>query len=134
MNSKKEKYFEIIIDEILSNKDYGWRDFDAQTGGHKWGKVSRHIEDVAKLYGIDSREDVKQLKNLFISKTLNLPKPNQRIRLIHIDDPYTQLSPGSEGTVKGYTNDPYGFLMDVKWDNKSNLSLIIDEDKWEVLS
>ena len=134
MNSKKEKYFEIIIDEILSNKDYGWRDFDAQTGGHKWGKVSRHIEDAAKLYGIDSREDIKQLKDLFISKILNLPKPNQRIRLTHIDDPYTQLSPGSEGTVKGYTNDPYGFLMDVKWDNKSNLSLIIDEDKWEVLS
>ena len=133
-NTKKEKYFEIIISEILSDKSYSWRDFDAQTGGHKWGKINSGIEDVAKLYGIDSREDIKQLKNLFISEVLNLPKPNQRIRLIHMDDPYTNLVKGSEGTVKGYTNDPYGFVMDVKWDNKSGLSLIVGEDKWEVLS
>ena len=133
MNSKKEKYFEIIIDGILSDKDYDWRDFDSKTA-RRWGEVSRHIEDVAAVYGIQSQVDMKYLKDLFISKTLNLPKPNQRIRLTHIDDPYTRLSPGSEGTVTGYSNDPYGFLMDVKWDNNSNLSLIIDEDKWEVLS
>ena len=134
MNSKKEKYFEIIIDGILSDKDYDWRDFDAKTGGHKWGKVSRHIEDVAAVYGIQSQVDTRYLKDLFISKTLNLPKPNQRIRLTHIDDPYTNLVKGSEGTVTGYFNDPYGFVMDVKWDNGSSLSLVIGEDKWEVLS
>ena len=49
MNSKKEKYFEIIIKQVLSDKNYGWRDFDFQTGGHRWGKINSGIENVAKL-------------------------------------------------------------------------------------
>jgi hypothetical protein len=134
MNSKKEKYFDIILKQVLSDKNYGWRDFDFQTGGHRWGKINSSIEDVAKLYGIDSIEDIKQLKDLFISEVLNLPKPKQRIRLIHMDDPYSNLVKGSEGTVLGYSNDAYGFLMNVKWDNGSSLNLIVGEDKWEVLS
>lgn len=134
MNSKKEKYFEIILKQVLSDKNYGWRDFDFQTGGHRWGKINSGIENVAKLYGIDSIEDIKQLKDLFISEVLNLPKPKQRISLIHMDDPYSNLVKGSEGTVLGYTNDAYGFLMNVKWDNGSSLALIVGEDKWEVLS
>ena len=134
MNSKKEKYFEIILKQVLSDENYGWRDFDFQTGGHRWGKINSGIERVAKLYGIDSREDIKQLKDLFISEVLNLPKPKQRISLTHMDDPYTNLVKGSEGTVLGYSNDAYGFLMNVKWDNGSSLALIVGEDKWEVLS
>ncbi len=134
MNSKKEKYFEIILKQVLSDKNYGWRDFDFQTGGHRWGKINSGIENVAKLYGINSIEDIKQLKDFFISEVLNLPKPEQRIRLIHMDDPYSNLVKGSEGTVLGYSNDAYGFLMNVKWGNGSNLNLIVGEDKWEVLS
>ncbi len=79
MNSKKEKYFEIILKQVLSDKNYGWRDFDFQTGGHRWGKINSGIENVAKLYGIDSREMLNNLKIYLFLKYLIYPNQNKEL-------------------------------------------------------
>ncbi len=55
----------------------------------------------------------------------------KRVRLIHCNDPYTKLKPGTEGTVAFV--DDMGTLF-VDWDNGSNLGLCRDDgDRWQVL-
>lgn len=53
----------------------------------------------------------------------------RRIELVFTDDPYTDLRPGDRGTVIG----SYGGLMDVQWDNGSNLGLLVGIDRWKVI-
>lgn len=54
----------------------------------------------------------------------------ERVKLIRMEDPYTDLKKGDMGTIVG--KNPFGDLM-VKWDNGSNLSLIPNIDEYEVL-
>lgn len=62
----------------------------------------------------------------------------KRVELVFTDDKYTKLRPGSKGTVYGrYTvKDHKGRMLqdvlDVKWDNGSNLSLIIGKDAYKI--
>ncbi len=54
-----------------------------------------------------------------------------RIRLVHTDDPYTELTNGSLGTLVGEYTDPWGSrTIRVKWDNGSSMSLIDGHDTW----
>lgn len=53
-----------------------------------------------------------------------------RIELIHMDDPWTNLKPGSRGTVYGV--DDAGQIM-MKWDGGSTLSLIPGEDEFKIV-
>jgi len=53
-----------------------------------------------------------------------------RIKLIHMDDPYTSLKPGDTGTINGI--DDLGTLQ-MEWDNGPTLGLIPGEDKFEKL-
>jgi hypothetical protein len=50
--------------------------------------------------------------------------PGDRVQLIHTTDPYTDLVPGTKGTVS--LVDALGTIH-VKWDNGSNLGMI-EED------
>lgn len=54
----------------------------------------------------------------------------KRIKLIRMEDPYTNLSYGDEGTID-YTDD-IGQIH-VNWDNGSKLSVIPDIDEYEIL-
>lgn len=57
-----------------------------------------------------------------------------RIRLLQTSDPHTDLKSGDLGTVIREHDDPtWGTVVDVKWDNGSNLSLIWGHDSWKVL-
>jgi hypothetical protein len=51
-----------------------------------------------------------------------------RIELVYTEDPYTELLPGDQGTVRGV--DDIGNIL-IQWDNGSTLSMIpgIDEIK-----
>lgn len=52
-----------------------------------------------------------------------------RVRLIHCDDPYTRLRPGTEGTVV-HVDD--GGTVHVRWDTGSTLGLVAEAgDQWE---
>jgi hypothetical protein len=53
-----------------------------------------------------------------------------RVKLIRMEDPYTDLKSGDEGTIEG--KDGLGHLL-VKWDNGSSLSLIPGIDEFEIL-
>ncbi len=53
----------------------------------------------------------------------------KRVRLIRMEDPYTDLREGDEGTVLGI--DGLDHIL-VKWDNGSNLHLIPDLDEYEI--
>lgn len=53
-----------------------------------------------------------------------------RIRLIHMDDPYTSLKPGDEGTITGV--DDLGTLQMI-WDTGSTLGLIPGVDNFEII-
>lgn len=53
----------------------------------------------------------------------------QRVELVHTDDPYTKLRPGSRGTVTRYEEDGYGGdeRLSVQWDSGSTLTLLLNE-------
>lgn len=51
--------------------------------------------------------------------------PGTRIRLIEMNDPYSPVSPGTEGTVN-FIDDQCQLHMD--WDNGRTLALIPGED------
>lgn len=55
---------------------------------------------------------------------------NKRVRLIRMEDPYTDLKEGDEGVIRG--QDDLGNIL-VKWDNGSTLSLVPDIDEYEIL-
>ena len=50
-----------------------------------------------------------------------------RVTLVSMEDPYTTLKPGDQGTVQGV--DDAGQIM-MRWDNGSSLSLIPGEDSF----
>lgn len=61
----------------------------------------------------------------------------RRVKLVSVDDPYTDLKPGTEGTVNFVqimdAFDPPSTVLFVRWDTGSNLSLIEGIDRWELL-
>ena len=54
----------------------------------------------------------------------------KRVKLIRMEDPYTKLVDGDEGTIVG--EDDAGHIL-VRWDRGSSLSLIPDVDEYEIL-
>ena len=54
----------------------------------------------------------------------------KRVRLIRMEDPYTTLKEGDEGTINRVN--PLGDL-EVEWDNGSKLNLITSVDEFELL-
>ena len=54
----------------------------------------------------------------------------KRVRLIRMEDPYTKLKEGDEGTINRVN--PLGDL-EVEWDNGSRLNLITSVDEFELL-
>lgn len=69
------------------------------------------------MYGI-SRSKVESLRKQYPNGT--------RVRLIEMNDPYTRMVPGMQGTVFGV--DDMGQIM-VRWDNGSMLSVIPGVDR-----
>lgn len=68
---------------------------------------------------------------------LGLPMKGDRIELVHCDDPYTQLAPGSRGTVTS-VSEPLSFFnnevqIHVKWDDGSTLSLLRGVDGYRIV-
>jgi hypothetical protein len=55
---------------------------------------------------------------------------DKRVRIIRMEDPYTNLKSGDEGTISG--EDGFGHIL-VKWDNGSTLHLIPEIDEFEIL-
>jgi hypothetical protein len=54
-------------------------------------------------------------------------KAGDRVVLVHTDDEYTRLRPGSKGTLVGVKPDPFKAgetVYDIEWDEGSNLSLL----------
>ena len=62
-------------------------------------------------------EILKKLKTDFI--------PGMRVLLIRMNDPYTEISPGTKGTVTGV--DDMGTIH-VNWDSGSSLGVAFGED------
>lgn len=81
-----------------------------QLGGAATGKERR----------FPSRTEVEELRLMYPVGT--------RIRLIHMDDPYTHLRPGDMGTVQ-YVDDAGQIHM--SWDYRSSLALIPSVDQFE---
>jgi len=68
------------------------------------------------------------------------PSVHDRVKLIHVDDEYSGLTPGICGTVSGIyaaneicksVNRPESIIW-VKWDNGTELGLIEGVDKYEL--
>ena len=53
-----------------------------------------------------------------------------RIRLLHMDDPYSPVPDGTTGTVTFV--DDMGTLH-MKWDNGRSLGICLDEDSFEII-
>ncbi|KAB1989833.1 DUF4314 domain-containing protein [Streptomyces triticiradicis] len=52
-------------------------------------------------------------------------KKGDRVALVHTTDPYTDLTPGDEGTVCRY--DANLSQLSVNWDSGSKLSMLLDD-------
>lgn len=59
------------------------------------------------------------------------PQAGMRVKLISMDDPYTSLKEGAEGTIDHV--DGMGQIH-VNWDNGSRLALIPEEDQFTILN
>jgi len=59
------------------------------------------------------------------------PQSGMRVKLIFMDDPYTSLKEGTEGTID-YIDDMG--QIHVNWDNGSRLALIPEEDQFTILN
>lgn len=70
---------------------------------------------------IMSKEQARRIRAAYPAGT--------RIVLIDMDDPYTKLRPGDEGTVMGV--DDAGQIM-MQWDSGSRLSLIPGVDQFRM--
>jgi hypothetical protein len=57
-------------------------------------------------------------------------KPGTRVRLVRMNDPYTKLKPGDEGTV--CLVDDIGTIF-VDWDCGSTLGVVFGEDACELV-
>jgi len=57
-----------------------------------------------------------------------------RIELVHTDDPYTELRPGDQGTVRSCREELGMFKVNVDWDSGSTLALLEGVDSWQVIS
>jgi len=65
-----------------------------------------------------SRETVRQVREAYPSGC--------RVELVSMDDPYTKLQPGDQGTVKFVDDCATVF---VAWDSGSHLGAVYGEDK-----
>lgn len=50
-------------------------------------------------------------------------QPGDRVALVHTNDPYTRLRPGATGRVVRVRSTE----VDVRWDDGSRLSMLLDE-------
>ena len=66
-----------------------------------------------------------------MSKEMNPEvKIGDRIVCIHMDGDSQSVPIGTEGTVDGFSETPFGKNIQVKWDNGSSLDLLEDVDAW----
>lgn len=63
-----------------------------------------------------------------------MAKKGDRVRLLSCTDTATPLQPGDEGTVVRERTDPWGLVLDVKWDSGSTLSLLEGQDQWVIFN
>lgn len=66
------------------------------------------------------------LKDYQLDALKNTYPKGTRVKLIHMDDPYTHISPGTLGTVTCI--DSLGTVF-VNWDNGSSLGVVYGIDK-----
>jgi hypothetical protein len=57
----------------------------------------------------------------------------RRVRLVSVQDQYTHLLPGDEGTITRVGSDPWGVIYHITWDSGSQLSLCADQDRFLIL-
>lgn len=69
-----------------------------------------------------SERELERLKKVYPAGT--------RVELVHMDDPYTKLTPGLKGTVK--VIDDMGTIF-VAWDNGSGLGVAYGVDSIRII-
>lgn len=130
MSSKKEQLKNRILNDLLDRFPINPKRV-RQSHDDNYHKV---FDVLITEYGINDSKTLGNFYNLYLSKSLNLPLLGSKIELLFTDDPYTKLKPGDTGVVTKYNKTPWGFQLDVNWDNGSSLQLIPNIDKWKVLS
>jgi hypothetical protein len=51
-------------------------------------------------------------------------RPGDRVALVHTGDPYTRLQPGDEGTVVLVRYDGDDWVISIRWDSGSRMSVL----------
>jgi hypothetical protein len=64
---------------------------------------------------------------------MTIPAPGDRVRLVFTTDPHTRLKAGDKGTVSVVHRVGATWQIHVRWDSGSTLSLVSDEDMWEIV-
>lgn len=62
-----------------------------------------------------------------INKTYRDIDQGDRVELVACGDPYTGLTPGSQGVFRGALATPFGPQLWVEWDNGSSLMLVPED-------
>ena len=74
------------------------------------------------MRGFLSQKQVEKIKEQYPVGT--------RVELIHMDDPYGPIEPGTQGTIESV--DDAG-TMHMRWDNGRTLGIVPGEDKFKVI-
>ena len=136
----------LVIDQFIDNvhvDNHGDIRLDTEFSEHWFSLASenehREVVDLVKGY-LDqikddydlSREQYTLIKDILVYDKLFMkgqsPRPGGRVELISMEDPYTNLKPGDQGTVTSY--DGMGQIH-VNWDTGSTLALIPGEDEFK---
>lgn len=142
--SKKSKLIELIIKSTV--REFSGEDIPTTYKHPKpyysysdlmtWIGVSGR-DYITNTFGLTAKNDynlITYIEDSFYSIVTGLPQVGSRIRLIKMDDQWTKLKEGDEGTVLGYNPSPWGDLLMMKWDSGSGLDIDPNEDEYEVLS
>ena len=60
---------------------------------------------------------------------MGYPRPGDRIEAVEVNDEYTDIPPGTLGTVNSVDD---ALTVHVDWDNGRSLGLVPGEDRWRL--
>lgn len=131
--------YHMIMDHMLKNYTNLPSDGDPLRDFVQYQQWANGVvaKDLRVVFGITEENDPElfnSIKDEYLSRVTGLIKKGTRVKLIRMEDPYTKLKSGDEGTIVGYNHTPWGVAYMMQWDNGSSLDLVPEEDEFEVLS
>ncbi len=126
------KWRDLTIENLVNNTKKIVIDFAKFLNGYGYpidvDVLENRFDKIVKMVTIKAKSD--RLRESFVGKFDYKDLIGKKVRIVRLEDPYTHLKPGDEGTVRGV--DDAGHIM-MKWDSGSTLNIIPEIDEFDVI-